>query len=125
MIRRLSLLLALVLVLAALPVAAAADSEAPALDLPPGIAAQAQPLLAEMMQHMEQMDMSPAEMQMMMADMQAMADQLPPGIFLQLLRLMPKLSMSQMMALHQALQQSTLLQQSPGQVLKFVHRLAS
>jgi len=124
MIRRLSLLLVLVLALAALPSTAAAESEALALDLPPGIAAQAQPLLAEMMLQMGQMDMSPAEMQMMMADMEAMAHQLPPGVFLQILRLMPKLNASQMMTLHQELRQNTLLQQPPGKVLELVHRLA-
>ena len=53
-----------------------------ALDLPPGIAAQAQPLpAAAMMTHMQQMGLSLEQMEMMMADMQMMADQLPPGIF--------------------------------------------
>ena len=36
-----------------------------------------------------------------MADMQMMADQLPPGIFLQILRLMSQLDMEDMMFLQQ------------------------
>ena len=62
-----------------------------AADLLPGIAAQAQPLLMAMMTHMQQMGLSLEQMEMMMADMQMMADQLPPGIFLQILRLMSQL----------------------------------
>ncbi|HEX7975363.1 MAG TPA: hypothetical protein VF498_13220 [Anaerolineales bacterium] len=94
------------------------------LDLPPGIAKQAQPILEQMMQHMQQMGMSEAEMQMMMADMQTMVDQLPPGIFLQLLKLMVKLDMPEMMQLHMQIHQGDLLQQPPGQVLIFVNGLA-
>lgn len=110
---------------------AAAFSAAPAsaqmemmLDLPPGIAMQAQPLLEQMMQHMQQMGMSEAEMQMMMDDMQMMADVLPPGIFLQILELMLQLEMPEMMQLHMLIHQSDLLQQPPGQVLNFVKDLA-
>lgn len=94
------------------------------IDLPPGIAAQAQPLLETMMAHMQQMGMSPEQMEMMMNDMQGMADQLPPGIFLKLLKLMLQLDMEEMIALHQQIHQGTLLQQSPGQILIFVLQLA-
>ena len=81
------------------------------LDLPPGIAAQAQPLLMAMMTHMQQMGLSLEQMEMMMADMQMMADQLPPGIFLQILRLMSQLDMEDMMFLHQQIHMGDLLQQ--------------
>lgn len=94
------------------------------LNLPPGIADQAQPLLVEMMAHMQQMGMSPEQMEMMMADMQMMADQLPPGIFLKLLELMLQLDMEEMMTLHQQIHQGALLQQPPGQILTFVLELA-
>lgn len=62
----------------------------------------------------------------MMADMQMVIDQLPPGIFLQILRLMPEFDMSGMMAMHQAMhgEGSTLLQEPPGQILKFIRGLA-
>ena len=58
-------------------------------------------LLMAMMTHMQQMGLSLEQMEMMMADMQMMADQLPPGIFLQILRLMSQLDMEDMMFLHQ------------------------
>ena len=66
--------------------------EMPMLDLPPGIAAQAQPAHGDD-DDMQQMGLSLEQMEMMMADMQMMADQLPPGIFLQILRLMSQLDM--------------------------------
>ena len=93
------------------------------LDLPPGIAAQAQPLLMAMMTHMQQMGLSLEQMEMMMADMQMMADQLPPGIFLQILRLMSQLDMEDMMFLHQQIHMGDLLQQPPGQILTFILEL--
>jgi hypothetical protein len=120
----LSFLLILVLALAGLSTGVAAAQTAPMLDLPPGIAAQAQPHLEAMMAHMEQMDMGEMQMEMMMADMQAMADTLPPGIFLQVLQLMSELTMPEMMQLHQQLQQGDLLQQPPGQILVIVRVLA-
>lgn len=123
MIRRFSILLILVLALAGLPSVAFAD-EMPALDLPPGIAMQAQPLIAAMMDRMQEAGMSHEQMHMMMADMQGMAAQLPPGIFLQILRLMPQLDMADMMTLHQAAHQGDLLQLPPGQILRFVRELA-
>ena len=90
------------------------------LNLPPGIAKQAQPLLEKMMQ---QMDLSPEQMEMMMVDMQMMVEQLPPGIFLQLLRLMLQPEMEDMMMLHQEMHQGTLIQQTPGQILALVRGL--
>ncbi|MDT8322283.1 MAG: hypothetical protein RQ826_17335 [Xanthomonadales bacterium] len=118
------LVLVLVLALAGLSTGVASAQAMPALDLPPGIADQAQPHLEAMMAHMEQMGMSEMEMEMMMADMQIMADQLPPGIFLQLLQLMPELMMEEMMSLHQQLHQGDLLQQPPGEILLAVQALA-
>lgn len=124
MIRKVSLLLILVLAIAGASTGIASAQTMPSLDLPPGIADQAQPYLEAMMAHMQQTDMSPEQMQMMMADMQAMVDQLPPGIFLQILQLMPELTMQEMMSLHQQLQQGDLLQQPPGQILLAVQALA-
>lgn len=125
MLRRLAVIFALALMLVGSSIGGAAAQDAPSLNLPPGIAKQAQPLLEAMMAHMEQMGMSPAEMDMMMADMQAMADQLPPGIFLQILELMPQLDMDAMMALHQQMHEGNLLQQPPGQILRYVKELAA
>ena len=77
-----------------------------------------------MMTHMQQMGLSlPEQMEMMMADMQMMADQLPPGIFLQILRLMSQLDMEDMMFLHQQIHMGDLLQQPPGQILTFILEL--
>lgn len=115
-------LLVAVLALAAFPAPVSAEMHL-TLDLPPGIAKQSQPLLEQMMHHMQQMEMTEMQMQMMMADMQAMADQLPPGIFLQLLKIMLNLDMPEMMQLHQAIQ-GGLLQQPPGQVLVFARSLS-
>ena len=124
MFRRFWIALLIVVLLSAVPAGlTSAQQMQPALDLPPGIAAQAEPLMMAMMEHMEQMGMSMEEMEMMMADMQTMAEQLPPGIFLELLKLMPQLSMDQMMALHQQMHQGDLLEQSPGQILSYVQKL--
>jgi len=119
--RTFSILFMLAVTLTLFPVNSAFAAEGCSLDLPPDIAAQAEPLLHAMMQ---QHDMSSQQMSMMMADMQTLADQLPPGIFLQLLQLMSQLDMAQMMTLHQQIQQGDLLQQPPGQILIFVQNLA-
>jgi hypothetical protein len=124
MTRSLSILLVLTVLFIGIPAGAASAEGMPSLDLPPGIAAQAQPLVAAMMARMQQMGMSPAQMQMMMADMQALANQLPPGIFLQLLRLMPQLDRSDMMELHRQIRQEGLLLEPPGQILVVVKHLA-
>ena len=124
MIRRFSILFVLVLTLVGFQTGVASAQDMPPLDLPPGIAAQAQPLLEAMMQRMEGSDMSPEQMQMMMDDMQTMADQLPPAIFLKILQLMSQLDMSEMMYLHQQLHQGGLLQRPPGQILELVQELA-
>ena len=123
MMRKVLVVLSLTLIVAGLWAGPAA-AQTPQLDLPPGIAKQAQPLLVEMMTRMGQMHPSEVQMQMMMADMQTMADRLPPGIFLQLLKSMLKLDMNDMMALHQKIHQGDLLQQPPGQILRFVQGLA-
>ena len=123
-VRRYVALLAILLTLIGSSIGVAAAQPATTLNLPPGIAKQAQPLLDNMMAHMQQMNLSPEQMQMMMADMQAMADQLPPGIFLQLLKLMPQMDMSAMMQFHQAIHSGDLLQSPPGQILKFARELA-
>jgi hypothetical protein len=121
--RRFVFVLVVVALLAGLVLPVAAQGQILA-GLPPGIAMQAEPLLEAMMQHMQEMSMSPEQMAMMMADMQEMADTLPAGIFLRILQLMPQLSMQEMMAFHQAVQQEGLLQQPPGTVLVFVLELA-
>ena len=125
MIGRFAITLTLALTLIAASVVGASAQAAPGLNLPPGIAKQAQPMLADMMAHMEQMGMSSEQIPMMVADMQTMADQLPPGIFLQLLRLMSQLDMSTMMTLHQQMHEGTLLLQPPGQILRYVRQLAA
>ena len=124
MFQRTSVLLALVLVLAGISVGAASADEIPALDLPPGIEAQAQPLLEEMELRMVSMGMTPEMMEQHMQHMQTMVDELPPGIFLNLLKLMPQLDMPDMMTLHNAMTQGNLMQQPPGQILKFVKSLS-
>lgn len=123
MYRRMLISSLLVLALVVVSAGSVSAQEMPILNLPPGIAAQAQPLLMEMMAHMQQMGLSPEQMEMMMADMQVMAEQLPPGVFLQLLRLMVQLDMEEMMLLHQVIHQGTLLQKPPGQILTFVLQL--
>ena len=123
MLRRLFISSLLALSLVGVSVGWVSAQEMPMLDLPPGIAKQAQPLLEQMMHHMQQMDLSPEQMEMMMADMQMMVEQLPPGIFLQLLRLMLQLEMEEMMMLHQEMHQGALIQQPPGQILVFVRGL--
>ncbi|MFQ5614838.1 MAG: hypothetical protein ACE5H9_22170 [Anaerolineae bacterium] len=124
MFRRFSMLFVLILTLTGLPVGVASAQDMPSLDLPPGIAAQAQPLLEAMMEQMQQSGMSHNQMQMMMVDMQAMADQLPPGVFLKILELMLQLDMADMISLHQQIHQDGLLEQPPGQILKAVKRFA-
>lgn len=122
MVRRVTILLVLTLVLVGLPLRAASATTTSVLNLPPGIAQQAQPYLDAMMERMQQMDMTPEQMQMMMADMQNIANELPPGIFLQILKWMPKLAMNDMLALHQQIHQGDLLNQPPGQILLLFQR---
>lgn len=117
-------LLVMLFLTAAFPAAPVSAQIEMMLDLPPGIAMQAQPLLEQMMQHMQEMGMSGAEMHMMMADMQMMVNVLPPGIFLQILELMLQLEMPEMMQLHMLIHEGNLIQQPPGQVLNFVKDLA-
>lgn len=124
MTHKLWLSLVLALIIVALPVGTVAAQQGAALDLPPGIATRAQPLLEDMMAHMQQMGLSAEQRQMMMADMQRMADRLPPGVFLQLLELMPRLDMPEMLAFHEQLNQGGLLQQPPGQILRVAQGLA-
>ncbi len=125
MIRHFMTVLVLVVALVVPLTASAATQDTFALNLPPGIARQAEPLLEDMLTRMQQMGMSPEQIQMMHVDMQAVADQLPPGIFLQILKLMPSLAMSDMMHLHQGLHGGDLLQQPPGQILRFVRNLSA
>jgi hypothetical protein len=123
MLRKLTFLFVLVLVFAAVPLGVVSAQPPSALNLPPGIEKQAQPYIEAMMQRMQDMGMSLEQMQMMMADMQSMADQLPPGIFLQVLKLMPQLEGNDMMAVHQQLHQGDLLKQPPGKILIFIKSL--
>ena len=120
MIRKFLPLLVLTIVFTALPVGVASAQGIAHLNLPPGIETQAQPLIASMMERMQQSGMSSTQMEMMMADMQTIVDELPPGIFLQLLQLMPQLEMSEMMSIHQEIHQGGLLELPPGEILNFV-----
>ena len=124
MIRKISFMLVLSLIVAGFTAGAVSADAVSALNLPTGIAKQAQPLIDQMMESMQQMGTSDVQMQMMMADMQTMADQLPPGIFLQILELMPQLDMADMMTLHPEMHGGDLLQQPPGQILIFVREFA-
>ncbi len=117
--------LAFVLAAAVLQFSASpANAETPSLRLPPGIAAQAEPLLAAMMDHCTESHRSPEHMAMMMVDMQALADRLPPGIFLQVLDTMAELPVAKMMVVHHAVREGGLLDQPPGQILRYVQGLA-
>lgn len=122
--RKLSILFILTLMLTTASVGLASAQGPASLDLPPGIAAQAQPLIEAMMARMQENGMSHGDMSMMMTHMQTMVDTLPPGIFLKILKLASELDMHEMMTLHQAMHQGDLLQQPPGQILKFVKDLA-
>ena len=124
MFRKVTLLLFLALALVGRPTGAEAAQDATWLDLPPGIAAQAEPIHEAMMARCQRAGMSPEHMRMMMADLQQMADQLPPGVFLQILRLMSGIDMAEMMAVHQSVREGGLLQQPPGRVVHFVRELA-
>ena len=123
MTRRITTLAIALLVLTLLPSSIASAEGLPSLGLPPGIEAQALPLIAQHIQRMQDMGMS-HDMQMMMSHLQTLADRLPPGIFLQFLRLINQLEKPQMMTLHQQVHQGDLLDQPPGQVLTFVLELA-
>jgi hypothetical protein len=59
-----------------------------------------------------------------MAHMQTLVDNLPSGIFLQILKLASELGDAEMMSLHHQLHEGDLLQQPPGQILKVVRKLA-
>jgi hypothetical protein len=90
--------------------------------LPPGIAKKVEPLLEQMMAKM--MAMEPmAHPPMHKEHLQALIDQLPPGILVQVLEAMLQFDMPAMMQFHQAIE-SGLLQQPPGQVLRFAEGLA-
>lgn len=123
MIRRVTLALTLALALA-VPLMGSASAQEMHPDLPPGIAKQTQPLMMEMMTRMDTMGMSEDDMDMMMSDMQMMAEQLPPGIFLQLVQIMSQLEMDTMMEVHNAVHGGDLLEQPPGQILRTVRGLA-
>ena len=69
------------------------------------------------------MGLSLEQMEMMMADMQMMADQLPPGIFLQILRLMSQLDMEDMMFPHQQIHMGPRCSSPQSQILTFILEL--
>jgi hypothetical protein len=117
-------LFVLITLLIVVPVGSVSAEDMPSLDLPPGVAAQAQPHLEAMMRHMQASGMTHDQMKTMMADMQKVVDQLPPGIFLQILELVSQLDMDERMALHREMHQGNLLQQPPGKILAFVRDLA-
>ncbi|MCB0114479.1 MAG: hypothetical protein KDD84_10325 [Caldilineaceae bacterium] len=90
--------------------------------LPPGIAKKVEPLLQQMMDKMngmEGMSHPPAHMQ----HLQALINQLPPGILIQVLEAMLEFDMPAMMQFHQAIEEG-LLSQPPGQILNFAQALA-
>jgi hypothetical protein len=125
MTRKVSIALVLVLALSVLGAGAVAAQPVILEDLPPGVTKQAEPLLMEMMQRMQMMGMTEQQMQMMMADMQMMVDQLPPGVFLQLLQIMTDMDMQEMLQLHELLHgPDNLLQEPPGVILSAAMKLA-
>lgn len=106
---RLLFALVVAVALAVAPGAAAAHD-----GLPPGVHEQAHSLMADMEMHMVGMGMSEAQMAMMMADMEMMATELPPGTFLALLRLMTQADHESMMELHQFVHGEDLGALTPG-----------
>ena len=78
----------------AVPFGGVALAATPELNLPPGIQRQAEPLIAEIMARMESMGMSIGHAG---AHLQLLAEQVPPGIFLQLLTVMVQLERADMM----------------------------
>ena len=116
-------MIAILLIASSLVVAlgGAAAAQAPVVDLPPSIAAQAEPLVLRMIGRMEGMGMGSDHV---LGHMRVLSEALPPGIFLQFLELALQLDMPAMVTLHKAVFQEGLLQQPPGEVLLFVRGLA-
>lgn len=128
MIYRISIIFALLVGLFLLPagtVSAQSDGTMPMPDtssLPPGIAKQVESLLEQMMEKMQGMEPMPHP-PMHVEHLQALIDQLPPGILVQVLEAMLDFDMPAMMQFHQAMQDG-LLDQPPGQLLSFAKELA-
>lgn len=120
--RRMVMVVLVAALLTLVPGGALADGMVPE-GLPPGAHDQAHPLVVAMMEHMQGMDMSPQQMQMMMADMQMMAEQLPPGVYLELLRLMNQMDAESMMDLHAMMHSGDMAEMSPGSLVAAAQKL--
>ncbi len=107
-------LMALAVIIAGRPVAADGPQ---AGALPSGIEAQVSLSMQAMMDRMSEMGMPPEHMEMMRGHLQQLQAELPPGVFLQLLDLMSRMNMEQMMAFCQRLHDGDLLQGPPGQII--------
>ena len=118
----LSGLLVFVFAFAAIPGGALADGAVPE-GLPPGIQAQAHALMDEMTEHMADMNLSPDQVQMMMADMEMLAAELPPGVYLNLLRLMVQMDEESMMELHALLHNGDVASVPPGSLVAAAQKL--
>ncbi|MHB1133230.1 MAG: hypothetical protein ACYC4L_12720 [Chloroflexota bacterium] len=116
MSRRLLAAVLVVVVLAAIPGGALADGMVPE-GLPPGVHTQAHRLMVDMMQHMQDIGMSNQQMTEMTAHMELMAEELPPGVYLQLLGLMSALDAEAMMQLHAMMHSGDTASRSPGNLI--------
>lgn len=123
MLRMAMAVVLVVVALLVLPAGALADGMVPE-GLPPGVHDQAHPLVSEMMAHMQAMGMSPQQTEMMMADMETMAEQLPPGVYLELLRLMNQMDAEAMMDLHAMMHSGDMAEMSPGRLVAAARNLA-
>jgi len=136
MMHRISFIFILAFALVLAPVStgsAASHSVSSTFDLsglPPGIAVKVEPLLAELLHHMmhhHEMGMgegmSHEHMAAHLAQFQQMIDQLPPGIVVGILEILVDSPCMVMMHFHHAVEEG-LLDQPPGQILKFVKALA-
>ncbi|MHB1135108.1 MAG: hypothetical protein ACYC4L_22275 [Chloroflexota bacterium] len=123
MSRRLLAAVLVAVVLAVIPGGALADGMVPE-GLPPGVHAQAHQLMVDMMQHMQDIGMSNQQMTEMTAHMEMMAEELPPGVFLELLRLMNALDAEAMMQLHAMMHSGDMASRSPGNLIAAAQMLA-
>jgi hypothetical protein len=132
MIHRISFIFVLALALVLAPVStvsAASLSVSTTFDLsglPPGIAVKVEPLLAKLLGHHEMgmgEGMSHEHMEAHLTQFQQMIDQLPPGIVVGILEILVDSPCMVMMHFHHAVEEEGLLDQPPGQILKFVKTL--
>jgi hypothetical protein len=114
-------LAAVLLLLTLLPGAAVAQT--PALDIPAGVQRAAAPYIAALLEHAEHHEDPGAHLAMMIEMLNTLADRLPAGVFLDVLRILAQLDEEDHMAFHHAVMESDLLDQGPGLVIAFAQQL--